>query len=80
MLNANNDFIILNQYITSDTDFVQVPGEVSEMKYKVISVGNKVENIKVDDIVVCYAEPPIKIDGVDYWYTKEDAIIAKVNS
>ena len=74
---AQNDYILLSQYHVDTGDFTLPAGEISEMKYKVLSVGSSVEHTKADDIIICFAEPPIKVDGETYWFTKEDAIIAK---
>ena len=74
---AQNDYILLTQYNVDTGDFKLPAGEISEMKYKVLSVGSTVTNVKKNDIIICYAEPPIKVDGETYWFTKEEAIIAK---
>lgn len=77
-LAAKNEYILLEQYNAGTGDFEVPAGTVSELRYKVISTGENVTSCKVDDLVICYAEPPIKIAEHDYWVTKDEAIIAVV--
>lgn len=76
-LEATNDYVILKQYEDSSMPFAVPAGSTSELRYKVISVGSKVDSCTAGDIVICYAEPPIKVSGDDYWFTRNDAIIAR---
>ena len=78
MIEAANDFIILEQETKTDDGLYRAPGEVSEMKYKVLSIGGDVKACDKGDIVVAFVEPPIKIDGKDYWYTKDESVIGLV--
>ena len=75
-LYAKNDYILLEQYNPKASDFTLPAGEVSEMKYKVMSVGSEVDDVNIDDIIICYVEPPFTVDDKTYWFTKETAIIA----
>ncbi|HWZ65610.1 MAG TPA: hypothetical protein VNX65_02310 [Patescibacteria group bacterium] len=77
-LQARGDYIFLDQY-NEDFGGLQVPaGAVSEMRYKIVSMGSNVTGYSVGDIVVCYADAPVTIEGQAYWIIKEEAILAEV--
>lgn len=78
-LQAKNDFLILEQYHKDTGDLILPAGEVSEYKYRVLSVGPNVDQAKVGDLIVSFVEPPIKLDSVSYWFTKNDSVLAVVN-